>query len=422
MRAVRLLAVGTLLLTSLLIPFIAGAQTDGSTIYLRRASFDPLQEQPAELATVDQSETTLLLAQLDGEPTSTRVAALRSAGLEPLIYIPDNAFLVRTTADSAPQAAGLRWYGSLPPAYKLSAELAAGTDTSMLSLRVTAAPDVDLPTLTAAISAVGGTLDSSYIGLTGTSLAVHLPQSALASFTARDDVIWVEQREIPQLLNNTSRALIGVDTALQELTWLTGAGQIVAVTDSGLDVSDDVSDDFSGRVVATFTPKQMYSGCTTATWSDYYGHGTHVSGSILGSSALSSSGTSFAGVAPGALLVVETATSSNSGGSLDCLSDDDSFLEKAYNAGARIQNASWGSPTGSSPSGYTYGGYDTFAVLVDDFLYNNPEHLLVVAAGNAGVDADRDGVIDADSIGSPATAKNVLAVGASENNRQPTST
>jgi hypothetical protein len=59
--------------------------------------------------------------------------------------------------------------------------------------------------------------------------------------------------------------------------------------------------------------------------------------------------------------------------------------------------------------------------LAVPLVYRHPEHLLVVAAGNAGADADQDGVIDADSIGSPATAKNVLAVGASESDRPSTS-
>ena len=43
--------------------------------------------------------------------------------------------------------------------------------------------------------------------------------------------------------------------------------------------------------------------------------------------------------------------------------------------------------------------------------------LVVVAAGNEGSDATGDGIIDRDSIDSPGTAKNVLTVGASENDR-----
>src|SRR5262249_34295989 len=48
--------------------------------------------------------------------------------------------------------------------------------------------------------------------------------------------------------------------------------------------------------------------------------------------------------------------------------------------------------------------------------------LILVAAGNDGVDADEDGRIDPGSIGPPATAKNCLSVGACENNRPHSST
>ena len=43
---------------------------------------------------------------------------------------------------------------------------------------------------------------------------------------------------------------------------------------------------------------------------------------------------------------------------------------------------------------------------------------ITFSAGNEGIDANANGVIDNDSIGSPATAKNVITIGASENDRQ----
>src|SRR5207249_2295138 len=99
---------------------------------------------------------------------------------------------------------------------------------------------------------------------------------------------------------------------------------------------------------------------------------------------------------------------------------DTSYLSKAYDAGARVQNASWGGPTGGTQTSPQYGGYTADDQAVDDFLWNHSDHLLVVAAGNQGADkSPRDGVIDADSINSPGTAKNVLTVGASESYRLP---
>ena len=43
--------------------------------------------------------------------------------------------------------------------------------------------------------------------------------------------------------------------------------------------------------------------------------------------------------------------------------------------------------------------------------------VITFSAGNEGIDANADGVVDNDSIGSPATAKNVITIGASENQR-----
>jgi subtilisin family serine protease len=110
---------------------------------------------------------------------------------------------------------------------------------------------------------------------------------------------------------------------------------------------------------------------------------------------------------------------STGGSSLDCL-DMDTFIPKAYGAGARIQNMSFG--------GGSYGQYDSFAQLIDDFVWQHKDHLMVISAGNEGMDCEPtdsqggclgNGVIDEGSITPPATAKNAISVGASENNHPP---
>src|SRR4029078_11608291 len=50
-----------------------------------------------------------------------------------------------------------------------------------------------------------------------------------------------------------------------------------------------------------------------------------------------------------------------------------------------------------------------------DFIAANKDFVVTFSAGNEGIDANSDGIIDNDSIGSPATAKNVITVCASEN-------
>jgi len=70
----------------------------------------------------------------------------------------------------------------------------------------------------------------------------------------------------------------------------------------------------------------------------------------------------------------------------------------SYAAGARIHSNSWGS---------TATNYDMMAMEVDEFMHAHDDFLVLVAAGN-------DGPMSW-SVGSPATAKNILAVGATEN-------
>lgn len=90
------------------------------------------------------------------------------------------------------------------------------------------------------------------------------------------------------------------------------------------------------------------------------------------------------------------------------------LFEQAYEAGARIHTNSWGAPT--------LGEYTENARAADDFMWRHPDTLILFPAGNEGVDEDRGGVIDPDSVGSPGTAKNCLTVGASENDRPHDST
>jgi subtilisin family serine protease len=177
---------------------------------------------------------------------------------------------------------------------------------------------------------------------------------------------------------------------------------------------DDTHPDFIGRVVG-----QVGLGRPGDT-SDPNGHGTHVAGSILGDGQ--ASGGQLKGVAPQARLYVQSLLDARGdlGGLPLNLAD---LFEDAYNAGARIHNNSWGADTGSA---YTFN-----AIEVDDFVARKKDMLVIIAAGNEGTSADPSqkllnrpfkristpGFVDWLTIGSPATAKNALTVGASRSDR-----
>ena len=152
------------------------------------------------------------------------------------------------------------------------------------------------------------------------------------------------------------------------------------------------------------------------------GHGTHTAVSVLGAGDVGGEGQ---GTAPAAGLLMQTvedyldfkrrcASIYADGYYLTGIPLDLRVLyQDAYDAGARIHSNSWGSAVA--------GDYTTDSANTDDFVWDHPDMLITYSAGNEGIDSDPDGdgdgVVDHDSIGSPATAKNVLTVGASENDR-----
>jgi hypothetical protein len=92
------------------------------------------------------------------------------------------------------------------------------------------------------------------------------------------------------------------------------------------------------------------------------------------------------------------------------LNDVEALLRQAFDAGDRLHWIGWGVADAGSCS------VDSHAI--DRFVWEHPEMLVVAAAGNAAVDVNpADGVVDPGSIGSPATAKNALSVGAAEGRR-----
>jgi hypothetical protein len=72
-----------------------------------------------------------------------------------------------------------------------------------------------------------------------------------------------------------------------------------------------------------------------------------------------------------------------------------------YNAGARIHSASWGTPNTNA--------YTVYDLQIDEYVYENPDFLFIVAAGNGGRGNS------ANTVASPAPAKNGISVGASQN-------
>lgn len=230
--------------------------------------------------------------------------------------------------------------------------------------------------------------------------------SALDDLFIRPEVDTIAEYIEPKLYNDFARRLLRVDAPANSNPpmFLTqdGTDQIVAVADTGI---DDQHPDFQGRIVGKIARGRPNDA------SDPNGHGTHVAGSVLGDGSASQG--KIRGVAPKATLFFQSLLDSN--GRLSGLPIDlNDLFDEAYKAGARIHNNSWGASTASE---YTMNGEE-----VDEYVYNNKDMLVVIAAGNEGTSpqlpqkADQ-GSVDWLSIGSPASCKNALTVGASRSDR-----
>ncbi|WP_304511313.1 discoidin domain-containing protein [Desulfopila sp. IMCC35008] len=217
------------------------------------------------------------------------------------------------------------------------------------------------------------------------------------------DVEWIEPFVPPTLNNDTMHWVVQSNIVNSNPLWergLTGAGQIVGVGDTGLDV--DMAffwDESQGIPAATVNQNQRkvlsyHDLAGNGDW-DAHDHGTHVAGTIAGKSL--GPNNSYNGVAYDAKLVIQDI---GYGGSLTGIPYDlNTYFQQAYNDGARIHSNSWGSSVS--------GAYTSFSQDADEFMWNHKDFLVVFSAGNSGSAAD--------TIGSPGTAKNVLTSGASEN-------
>ncbi|MDD3804201.1 MAG: S8 family serine peptidase, partial [bacterium] len=133
------------------------------------------------------------------------------------------------------------------------------------------------------------------------------------------------------------------------------------------------------------------------------GHGSHTTGSVAADSLNSGlpSATAFArvmGMAPLAKLAF-----TDIGGTGDALvlpTNYADIYEWAYDAGARIHTSSWGQSSGG------YSNYTANSQQLDSCAWRNKDYMMFRSAGNSNLDRD--------SVNTPATAKNIVCVGATE--------
>ncbi|MCX7002105.1 MAG: S8 family serine peptidase, partial [bacterium] len=420
---------------------LCAATIDTAPVAARaQASGRPADKLAADVATTIQTPTARgvlpYIVQFHGPGQEAWKQQIYNLQIAMYNYIPEHAFIVACAPRDVAKIAALpcvRWIGAYQPAYKLPpsltrAALAApaavpaprtgqtlfnqpcaapmqydNVSTTQLDVTVFVFTAEDKTAVMDLIKQAGGVA----VAATATRLRARLPAAALETVARSAAVAWIERYLQPQIMNNVAVTgpLMNV-TPVWDTLGLSGNGQIVGHADTGVDTGDlaTMMPDFTNRIRAAFALKRSANN----EWSDLQGHGTHTAGSILGNGSAWSNGL-FRGVAYEAQLVHQSIGDQST--SVYPPSDLNELFIQAYTNGARIHSDSWG--------GGENGAYTAMAQDVDEFMWQHPDMLVVFSAGNGAGDYDRSGRIDPDSIAPPATAKNLLAIGAAESQRPP---
>ncbi len=406
----------------------AAAAVPPSPIRLLYATFDPVLEGEPEIPPALRAPETspYALLQLFAPLTAGAAGDLQAAGVDFLGYLPEFTYLVRVSDPGAARShPAVRWLGAYHPAYKISPGARGGR--TLLGLF----PGSDAAAAAAAVAAAGGTvLESSPAG---DLLVVEAPAALLPALAGIEAVSWVQNavqmRELNDDVRWVSQGNVPGTTPLTD-HGLTGAGQVGGVGDSGLAVYDFSGagnpnvpscfflDDGSGgqggaalppgpnhRKVVAYTTPVGAIGDTQ----DGSGHGSHVVGSMVGDrgpwNALSPhDGQAFAA----RVFFQDIGIGGFPLGLINPPSDYRVLFGQAYDGNGdgvyqpalepRTHSNSWGS---GEPI------YSVEAMQTDDFTWTHPDFLIFFAAGNQGPGPS--------TIGQPATAKNIVTVGATEN-------
>ena len=423
----------TLLLAALAV--CSGLASAEPRIHLRRATIVPDETAP----TADPMRLSALARNKDGHDRPPKTTAdgraayllqlnrpmdgdmrrtLEALGADRIGHVPDRAWIVLVKParlDALRQLPFVRWVGEYRAEYKMAEDadpfLALGARAALavpeetLEVAISTMRPRYVPAVMAAVEQAGGQVVEHGAGSRWGRVRAILPRASIPELATMAEIEWIERHVQPTTMNDTvarddllNIARVRTDHGLR------GAGQIVAVADTGLDTGDmaNLHPDFTNRVHAVF------GWVDAADWTDRNGHGTHVAGSVLGSGTAFEAGR-FQGMAPQAGLVVQAIGALSGGPNVYPPSPLSLLFAQARDQGARIHSDSWG--------GAGNGAYTTMAREADEFLWEHDDMLIVFAAGNDGRDANANGIVDAGSVASPGTAKNVLTVGASESDR-----
>jgi len=421
-----------------------GAERDPQKLVISAGIFDPLVQRLEHplVAGRNIAAGRYALVQLKKD-APLAASELTKRGLRVVGFVPNRAFVVEASAQQRTELANdpaIRYVGDWRADYKISDNALEGTgDVELTVLLFRGAGSDDVVTLKSSAN-YRVVLERDLAGQR--ELRVVAPRDkagdALAELALFDAVQWIERYEMPHPMNHDSVGPIQANmasggvppTAAASPIWqrgILGSGQIVAVSDTGLDrnegwfnryhngisLNTEITDaeDTTPPTPGTVWPNRKVYGYWVMPGATAYDnnsncngsfasfHGTHTAGSVAGDAGTPSTPTAAnyqqgEGMAPNAQLLIQDIGHDTSG----CLSGQGGLpmWQQASAVNAKISSNSYGSD---------YSGvYSSSDAEVDKTLWNDDTMLIVFSAGNDGPGQR--------TIGHPGHSKHALTVGA----------
>ena len=416
-------------------------ESSGDTLYLRGTSIDTRLREADTPSHGDQ----FWLVQFPGPIKDEWLDGIRRIGLQPVIYMPDNAYVVWGANESILQLETLpivKWHGAYRAEYRLSGRLApavsapSGLVDVTVQLLTSPATGDSIATLLAVTTEIHKG-PSTTLGFT--NLSVRIPAGELTALAQWPDVFNVEPWVAPVKHDEVQNQIFAgnfttsggnvVPSSPGYLAWLASKGfpttpssyPLVDVVDDGIDqgdAADVLHPDFHELGLGANPDRIAYIGnCTTdSSGNGVAGHGNLNVGIVGSYNDLTGTPHEDAGgyriglgMSPYGRLA-GTKIFSNSGpySISGCGNTDEGVVLASYNAGATLTSNSWGAPVGGDYDSSSQ-SYDALTRDASSGVTGNQEMLHVFSSGNDGPSSS--------TVGSPGTAKNVLTVGATENVR-----
>ncbi len=347
--------------------------------------------------------------------TDDQKAALAGMGVTLFNYIPDNAFLARVPLEKRGNILSLGFISELIP-YHPAFRIQPGTGSvdhgnpkylEDCYLLVSLFPGADMASAKAKFIGLGAEILYSSEGYEPRMrLRVSWPTApdVIREIARTEGVMWVQEEPESYLLNNNDRWSFQTHTQGDSLIWrhgLHGENQVIGMLDSGLDYFHCFFVDPSNPIGPNHRKVPFYESYNSS-GDDFASceqdHGTHVAGTAAGYDFYGNKNDTC-GMAYMAKIGCGDVQGNDSWactmGSLDINSDLYTIYSDFFGYNARVMTNSWGSSSTT---------YDTYARDVDRFMRDNPDALVIFAAGNSGPGYH--------TVGTPACSKNCVAVGA----------